>query len=273
MDPNSTDDWDVDILGVRVSAVNMDMALTRINNLVSKPGSSYVCVTGVHGIISSLDDQTTLQIHNDADMVTPDGMPTVWSGKQAGASWMSRVYGPDLLLAVCQQGLAKGWRHYFYGGGPDVANVLSASLRERFPSIKIVGYEEPPMSDFPPEEVAAVADRLKKSDVDIVWVGLSTPKQERVCASLAKVWPGPVFIGVGAAFDFHSGRMRQAPKRMQRLGLEWLFRLLTEPRRLWSRYFRIVPLFSWRILRNPPQLVRHPATSSPGETKRTPQSS
>ncbi len=121
------------------------------------------------------------------------------------------------------------------------------------------------MSDFPPEEVAQIAERLKALDVDIVWVGLSTPKQERVCASLARYWSGPVFIGVGAAFDFHSGQTRQAPKRMQKLGLEWLFRLLMEPRRLWSRYGRIVPLFSWRILRNPPQLVRRPAASLPGE--------
>lgn len=248
-------DWDVDILGVRVSAVNMGMALQRLDGLVNDASSSYVCVTGAHGIIESQDDEVLREIHNNAAMVTPDGMPTVWSGRWAGAHWMERVYGPDLLLAACEYGLSRGWRHFFYGGAPGVAERLAETLQQRFPSIDIVGSRTPPFRHFDEAYVRNEVGDLRRLSPDIVWIGLSTPKQEYLAAMLATHWCGPVFIGVGAAFDFHSGVKTQAPKFLQGLGLEWLFRLSQEPQRLGSRYARIIPRFLVGTTRHKPQVV------------------
>ena len=255
MTPRPDEDWDVDILGVRVSAINMDMALKRLEQLVADPHSSYVCITGVHGIIESQSDEALREIHNNAAMVTPDGMPTVWSGKRAGAKWMERVYGPDLLLAACQYGLSREWRHFFYGGAPGVAGKLTDSLRERFPTIDIVGNRTPPFRLFDEAFVQEEVDIVKHTSPDIVWIGLSTPKQEKLAVMLASSWRGPVFIGVGAAFDFHSESKPQAPKYLQRLGLEWLFRVSQEPRRLGPRYASTIPRFLVSTLSNKPQLV------------------
>lgn len=247
--------WDVDILGVRVSAVNMAMALQRLSNLVEEGTSNYVCVTGVHGVIESQGNAELLNIHNNASLVTPDGMPTVWSGKWAGAHWMSRVYGPDLLLAVCENGLQRGWCHYFYGGSPGVAETLAARLVARFPGLQVAGWESPPFRSLDDSDLEAVAQRLRPLEPDFVWIGLSTPKQEQVASQLSHIWPGPIFIGVGAAFDFHAGLKRQAPPVVQRLGLEWLFRMVTEPRRLARRYLSMVPRFLVAIVRRPPSLT------------------
>lgn len=249
------EDWDVDILGVRVSAFNMEMALQRLENLVARPTSSYVCVTGVHGIIEAQTDEALREIHNNSAMVTPDGMPTVWSGKWAGAHWMERVYGPDLLLAACEYGLSRGWRHFFYGGASGVAKQLSDSLKERFPSIDIVGSHTPPFRHFDAEFIQLEVLALRELDPDIVWIGLSTPKQERLAAMMSALWHGPVFVGVGAAFDFHSGHKKQAPPILRKCGLEWLFRVASEPRRLGPRYAKILPRFAlWNLMR-PPRLL------------------
>lgn len=248
--------WDVDILGVRVSAINMQEALSRLDRLVVAPDSSYVCVTGVHGIIESQTDQTLLEIHNEAAMVTPDGMPTVWSGWVAGARWMERVYGPDLLLAACDYGVARGWRHFLYGGGDGVAERLAGSLKERVPTVDIVGTRTPPFRDFDDDFVREEVADLQRIEADIVWIGLSTPKQEILASKMSDHWQGPVFIGVGAAFDFHSGTKAQAPKAMQKMGLEWLFRLAQEPQRLGPRYARMIPSFLARSVVRPPRLLR-----------------
>ena len=255
MKPQPDRDWDVDILGVRVSAVTMEMALNRLERLVTTPSSSYVCVRDAHGIIQSQGNEALRLIHNNAAMVTPDGMPIVWSGKWAGAHWMRRVYGPDLLLAACEYGLPRGWRHFLYGGGPGVAERLTASLRKRFPGIDIIGNRTPPFRQFDEGFVLEEVSNLKQMLPDIVWIGLSTPKQEKLASMLAALWHGPVFIGVGAAFDFHAGTKKQAPKLLQRSGLEWLFRLMQEPRRLGPRYASVIPRFFLQTARNKPRIV------------------
>jgi len=156
---------------------------------------------------------------------------------------VSRVYGPDLMLALCEESKEKGYRHFFYGGAEGVADELAASLTERYPGLQVAGTYSPPFRPLTEDEDQQVVDLINRSGADIVWVGLGTPKQDFWVADHVGRLEAPVLLAVGAAFDFHSGRKRQAPRWMQRAGLEWLFRLLTEPRRLWYRYLVLNPLF------------------------------
>ena len=154
---------------------------------------------------------------------------------------------PDLLLAACERSLTTGWKHYFFGGGPGVAELLAARLTEKFSGLVVAGFDTPPFRPLTPQEDQIAVERINRSGADIVWVGLSTPKQEFWMAEhLGKV-KAPVMIGVGAAFDFHAGLKKQAPCWMQRSGLEWFFRLATEPRRLWKRYLINNPLFAFLV--------------------------
>jgi N-acetylglucosaminyldiphosphoundecaprenol N-acetyl-beta-D-mannosaminyltransferase len=209
----------------------------------------YVCVTGVHGIMECRRDEELLRIHNAAGLVTPDGMPLVWLSRWQGFHRTSRVYGPDLMLACCAASHTAGSRHFLYGGGPGVVERLAERLRGRFAGLSIVGTYTPPFRGLTPGEDEEVIERINRSEADIVWVGLSTPKQERWMFAHRGRIKAPVMVGVGAAFDFHAGLKRQAPRWMQRSGLEWLFRLWSEPRRLWRRYLRNNPLFVWYVLR------------------------
>lgn len=246
---------DVDILDVRVSAVNMDMAVDRIRSWIDIGESQYVCVTGVHGVIESQDDEMLRGIHNKAGMVTPDGMPLVWCARSAGADWVERVYGPDLLLRVCEESVERGWSHFFYGAGPGVAERLAENLATKFPGLKVAGTYTPPFRDLTEEEKVETVELLNHSGADIVWVGLSTPKQERWMNEFRSKLTASTLVGVGAAFDIHAGELRQAPRWMQRSGLEWAFRLTMEPRRLWRRYFKANPRFVWSIVRRRPRLT------------------
>jgi N-acetylglucosaminyldiphosphoundecaprenol N-acetyl-beta-D-mannosaminyltransferase len=184
-------------------------------------------------------------------------MPLVWLGRAAVGPHVDRVYGPDLMLACCERSRALGYRHYFYGGAPGVADKLAARLSARFPGLVVCGTFSPPFGKLSPEEDEAIVRRINEAHADIVWVGLSTPKQERWMDQHRDRLDAPVLIGVGAAFDFHAGLKRQAPRWIQRSGLEWLFRLLTEPRRLWRRYLRNNPEFAWRLLLQSAGIVRY----------------
>lgn len=244
----------VDVLGVGVSAVNMDMAIAEISRWVATQEHHYVCVTGVHGVMESQRDPDLKQIHNDSGLTTPDGMPMVWAGRKAGASWMSRVYGPDLMLATLERAAREGWRSYLYGGNDGVPELLAQKLTERFPGLRIVGTYSPPFRPLTPEEDAAIVDTINASGAELVWVGLSTPKQERwMSAHIGRLSANALF-GVGAAFDFHAGLIPQAPAWMQQHGLEWFYRLTKEPKRLWRRYLRNNPSFVARIAVRPPRL-------------------
>jgi len=233
----------VNILGVEVSAIGMTETLDTISEWIEDREPRYVCVTGVHGVMESCRDLELRQIHNEAGLVTPDGMPLVWLSRWQGHRNVTRVYGPDLMLAACRAFSGRACRHFFYGGAPGVAEKLAANLRSQIPSLVVAGTYCPPFRDLTDDELADVRNRIKQSRADIVWVGISTPRQERWMASQVGRIDAPVLVGVGAAFDFHAGVKRQAPSWMQRSGLEWLFRLATEPRRLWRRYFRNNPLF------------------------------
>lgn len=226
----------------------MAQALETIDGWISQRNQQYVCVRDVHGVMESQRDEKLRQIHNQAGLITPDGMPLVWLSRLKGFQWVERVYGPDLMLAVCQQSVVKGYRHYFYGGAEGVPELLARRLREQFSGLQIGGWYSPPFRALTKEEDERVIRTINDTKPDIVWVGLSTPKQEYWMYQHLHRISAPVMVGVGAAFDFHAGLKKQAPRWMQRSGLEWFFRLITEPRRLWRRYLINNSWFLWVIL-------------------------
>ena len=205
--------------------------------------SHYICVTSVHGVILAKDDASFAEILNSADIATPDGMPVVWALRSFGSVGQQRVYGPTLMLHLCRSAAEHGHRIYLYGGRPEVLPLLEERLLRHFPTLRIVGRYSPPFRALTGEEDQQVQEAIRHSAADLVFVGISTPKQERWMFEHRRAFPGVTLIGVGAAFDFHAGCTPQAPQWMQRLGLEWFFRFKTEPRRLWRRYLLLTPRF------------------------------
>ena len=240
-----------------MSILNIPDAVRRILAAVDAGDRGYICVTGMHGIMEARDDWKLQKILNDAFLCTPDGMPTVWLGKARGHHRMDRVYGPDLMLAVQEATRTLPVRHFFYGGAEGVAEDLRGKMEKRFPGLRISGTYCPPFRSLTEAEREELRTRVVEAEADVFWVGLSTPKQERFMAEFLPLLPAKVMLGVGAAFDFHTGRARQAPRWMQRAGLEWFFRLITEPRRLWKRYLIQVPRFAALVAMDRFGLVSH----------------
>ncbi len=237
----------VDILGIPIAAINLNEAVEIVDSLVRNGERAFVTVTGVHGIMESQYDVEVKRAHRMAAMCVPDGMPTVWIGKLYGHRSMDRVYGPDLMLAIMERSLEKGYRHFLFGGKPGVPELLRDRLKARFPGLAIVGTMSPPFRPMTEHEEKSFSSLLDAVSPDILWVGLSTPKQERWMAQHCAKMNTKVMIGVGAAFDFHAGLVRQAPRWVQRIGMEWFFRLCIEPRRLWRRYVRNNPRFIIKV--------------------------
>jgi N-acetylglucosaminyldiphosphoundecaprenol N-acetyl-beta-D-mannosaminyltransferase len=236
------------ILGVGVSATNMEMALCTIEEWIVRRECHYVCATGVHGVMESWRDDDLRRIHNAAGLVVADGVPLVWVSRIMGVREADHVRGSDLMLKMCERSAKRGYRQFFYGGAPGVAEKLANRLQGRFPSLQVTGVYSPPFRSLTSEEDSAVVDCINSTKPDIVWVGISTPKQERWMSEHWRRLEAPVLIGVGAAFDFHAGLKKQAPRWMQKSGLEWLFRLASEPTRLWRRYLVNNPTFLWLVL-------------------------
>lgn len=230
------------VLGVRVDATSYEDATERILGWASRGEGRYVCITSVHGVISSNQDSSFASIQNEADLATPDGMPLVWALRRLGIPRASRVYGPTLTLHICKEAADHGVPIGLFGGTPESLDDFAAFLARTFPGLNIACRIAPPFRPISTEEDEAYTRHIVDSGVRILLVGLGCPKQERWMASHKNHVPA-VMVGVGAAFDFHSGRVRQAPVWMQRSGLEWFFRLLMEPKRLWGRYSTIVPRF------------------------------
>jgi N-acetylglucosaminyldiphosphoundecaprenol N-acetyl-beta-D-mannosaminyltransferase len=245
-----------DVLGVKISSLTPALALDQIACWIAEGAREYVCVTGVHGVVESQRDPAVRDIHNRAGMVTPDGMPMVWASHWAGATWVRRVYGPDLMLAVSERAAERGWSSYFYGGADGIAPRVADVLSRRFPGLRVAGTHTPPFRPMTEEEDRSVVDAINTAAPDIVWVGLSTPKQERWMALHRGALQAPVLIGVGAAFDFHTGAIRQAPRWLQSAGLEWAYRVAVEPRRLWRRYLLGNSRFIWELARRLPDRPR-----------------
>jgi len=236
-----------DVLGIGVSAVNMKDAVRHCQRLLKTGGKGYVCLTGVHGVMEAQRDPELRRILNRSFLCLPDGMPTVWVGHLRGLGRMRRVYGPDFMLAMCRAGRASGLRHFLYGGNPGVAERLRQQLQLHIPGIRIVGTYTPPFRPLTLSEEQQMLALVNKARPDIVWVGISTPKQERFMAEYIERIDARLIIGVGAAFDFCAGLKRDAPEWMKRSGLQWLHRLMMEPRRLGRRYLRNNPAFLWNI--------------------------
>ena len=237
----------VNILGVGISTINLPSALAAIAEAVRARRKGYICVTGVHGVMEAQADTAFRKILNEAFLCTPDGMPMVWAGKLRGHSRMSRVYGPDLMLDVCAWSEKNSCRHFFLGGTPGTTEALRDKLTARFPGLQVAGRYTPPFRALNAEEQNQLREMVRAARSDILWVGLSTPKQEKFMAEFLPRLDVTLMIGVGAAFDFLSGRVKQAPRWMQRSGLEWCYRLSREPRRLARRYLRNNPLFAVKI--------------------------
>jgi N-acetylglucosaminyldiphosphoundecaprenol N-acetyl-beta-D-mannosaminyltransferase len=236
------------LLGVRVHAVQIPDAVTQMERWIQeREGCHYVAVTGMHGVMEAQQDHGFKQILNSADLVVSDGMPLVWAGRRLGFPMKRRVYGPELMLTFCQATAHKHRRHFFYGGAANVPSELERSLRESCPGITVVGTYSPPFRALTAEEDREIVARINDAAPDVLWVGLSTPKQERWMYEHRDKLRVPVLIGVGAAFDLNSGRLRQAPAWMRENGLEWFFRLLMEPRRLWRRYLVYGSKFAWNV--------------------------
>lgn len=238
----------VNVLGVGISVLNLRTALDAITDAVRERRKGYICVTGVHGVMEAQADAEFRRILNGAFLCTPDGMPMVWAGKLDSHAEMRRVYGPDLMLDVCAWSETSGCKHFFYGGAEGVAQLLANRLQEKYPKLQVVGTYTPPFRKLNPAEEAQLQEQIRALRPDILWVGLSTPKQEKFMAEYLPKLDVTLMVGVGAAFDFHAGRVKQAPKWMQQCGLEWFFRLCSEPRRLWKRYLRNNPVFIWKFL-------------------------
>jgi len=234
----------VEILGVRVSAVDLVTATDMIEGWIKRRERRYVCVTGAHGVMEARGNPQLRDIHNAAGLVTPDGMPLVWVARLLGWKVIRRVYGPDLMRRLTGVSARRGYRQFYYGGAPGVAEKLRAALTAANPGLVVCGTFCPPFRPLGAEEDQSVVDTINAARPDILWLGLSTPKQERWMAEHLGRIEASVMIGVGAAFDFLAGVKPQAPVWMQRNGLEWVFRLCCEPRRLWRRYAYIVPSFA-----------------------------
>jgi N-acetylglucosaminyldiphosphoundecaprenol N-acetyl-beta-D-mannosaminyltransferase len=235
----------VNILGVGISAISMRDAIWHCDELLRKGSQAYVCVTGVHGIMEAQTDERFREVLNSSFLTTPDGMPTVWIGRWHGFAGMTRVYGPDFMIELCKLSVERGYKHFLYGGNPGTAEKLKDRLQASVPGLQITGTFTPPFRPLNPDEEAELQRLLHEAQADILWCGLSTPKQERFMAQYCGKLPVKLMVGVGAAFDINSGSLRDAPTWMKNAGLQWLYRLIKEPRRLAARYVKNNPKFLW----------------------------
>jgi N-acetylglucosaminyldiphosphoundecaprenol N-acetyl-beta-D-mannosaminyltransferase len=235
------------VTGVRVDAVTMQEAISRLKWWIGDGRQSeYVAVTGMHGISEALKDPNFREILKQAGLVVPDGMPLVWLARWHTRPLRRRVTGSELMETFCRETGSK-YRHFFYGGAPGVAEGLARVLQERY-GIVVAGVYAPPFRPLTQNEERELEEAVKAAAPDILWVGLSTPKQERWMHAHRNTLRVPVMLGVGAAFDMNSGKLKRAPLWMQCAGLEWFYRLAVEPRRLWRRYLIAIPSAVCRVI-------------------------
>lgn len=236
------------VLGAGVHAVNMQSAAEYLEACVASGLKGYVCVTGVHGVTESVRSSRFRAALDNALLVVPDGMPTVWVGRSQRHLSMQRVFGPDLMLELCARSLKNGYTHFFYGGKAGIAEELKRNFETWYPGIRILGALTPPFRSLTHKEEAELSAHVGKLKPDILWVGLSTPKQEMFMVEAIEHLDCKLMIGVGAAFDFHTGRIKDAPTWIKEAGLQWFHRLCQEPRRLWKRYLINNAVFVWHLI-------------------------
>jgi N-acetylglucosaminyldiphosphoundecaprenol N-acetyl-beta-D-mannosaminyltransferase len=243
---------DTHIIGMKVSRTSYRQAAEAIRNWAQQGASKYVCIASVNNVMEAYDSRAFQSVMNGAALVTPDGMPVVWGLRLLGRKNASRVYGPDLTPVLLEMAQESGLPVGFYGGSEAVLKRLLEVVSKRFPKLNVAYSFSPPFRPLTPEEDAQVTAAINASGARVLFIGLNTPKQDYWMAA-HQGHVRAVMVGVGAAFDFLAGSKPQAPRWMMPLGLEWLFRLATEPRRLWKRYLkhnpRFVVLLAWQLLR------------------------
>jgi N-acetylglucosaminyldiphosphoundecaprenol N-acetyl-beta-D-mannosaminyltransferase len=240
----------VEILGVPLALTDYERTIEWMDATIATGQRGYICVAAVHTVMACQDDPELRAAVLGSDLTVPDGQPLVWAMNALGHHLSSRVYGPDLMARYCERAALTGARMFLYGGRNQGALVqLALNLRTRYPGLNIVGGYTPPFRALTGEEEDFVLDEINRSQADVVWVGIGVPKQEKWMAAMRPRLKAPVLVGVGAAFDFHAGLVPQAPSWMQSVGLEWAYRLLQEPGRLWKRYLRYNPRFVVGFLR------------------------
>jgi N-acetylglucosaminyldiphosphoundecaprenol N-acetyl-beta-D-mannosaminyltransferase len=252
----------VGVVGTSLAVTDYEETMEWMDGVIARRERVCLTAAAVHLVMVAEEDAETRSAVGQA-LAVPDGQPLVWAMKALGHPTASRVYGPELMARYCDRSAGTGVRMFLYGGRNQGALVeLALQLRRRYPGLKIVGGYSPPFRPLTDEEETWIAREINRSGADIVWVGTGQPKQEKWMAVMRDRLEAPVLVGIGAAFDFHAGLVPQAPSWVQNVGMEWLFRLAHEPRRLWRRYARYNPLFVYGFLR---QYLRHrrpPAGSS-----------
>lgn len=238
----------VNILGVGVSALDLRDAVNTVTSFLKTENSGYICVTDMHAIMEAQADSDFRNIQNNSLLTAPDGSPTVWIGRINGYKNMKQVRGADFMLQVCEASVKAGIRHFLYGGRPGVAERLRDVLVDRYPGLQIVGTYTPPFRPLNSQEETELKTKLLESRADILWCGIGCPKQERFMAKYTGVLPVKLMVGVGAAFDFNAGLIKDSPLWVRKCGLQWAHRLVQEPRRLWKRYLLNIPRFVWLYL-------------------------
>jgi N-acetylglucosaminyldiphosphoundecaprenol N-acetyl-beta-D-mannosaminyltransferase len=235
------------VLNVAIAALDMEEAIRRIAAELKAHRKGYICMAGVHGIMETRRDPVLATIFARSRVTLPDGMPTVWIGRWQGHKQMQRVAGPDLMLEVFRRAEFASYTHFFYGGEPGVAEQLRKRFMCQFPWAQVVGTYTPPFRDLTREEERHLIEKIRKLRPDMIWVGISTPKQERFMYRYLPVLDTTLMFGVGAAYDFHTGRIKDSPQWVKTIGMQWFHRLLQDPRRLWKRYLRNNSAFLWQI--------------------------
>lgn len=249
----------VNVLGVAIHPLDMESATATIQSSLLCRVKGYICLVGVHGVMEAQHNPELRAVFANALLVSPDGMPTVWMGRLQGFKQIQRVSGPDMMIEVMRRPEFAGYTHFLCGGDYGVAEDLSVHLSARFPAVQIVGTYTPPFRPMLPDEEAELQELVHVTRPDIVWVGLSTPKQDLFMAQYLPLLDTTLMIGVGAAFLFHTGRIHDSPQWVKRAGLQWLHRLIQEPTRLWKRYLFANSRFIAKILLQLTGLKRYPA--------------
>ena len=251
------------VLGIQVEALDMERTVERVHEALRERKKGYVCMVNVHGVMEAQRNPRIAAAYADAMITVPDGAPTVWVGRLQGFHWMKRVAGPDLMLEVFQRKQFRSCTHFLLGGKECVAEELSAKLRQRFPLTRIVGTYTPPFRSLSQSEEEALVAEICELKPDIIWVGISTPKQEDFMRRYLPKFDTVLMFGVGAAFDFHTGRIKDCPEWIKRAGLQWIHRLMQDPQHLWWRYLRNNPAFLWQIILQMTGLRKYPASRAP----------
>jgi N-acetylglucosaminyldiphosphoundecaprenol N-acetyl-beta-D-mannosaminyltransferase len=233
-----------EILGIPIAMTDYAEAMDVMDGMVARREPGYVCAVAVHAVMVSQHDDEMREAVTGSTLTVPDGMPLVWAANLLGADLRNRVYGPELMERYCARCAERGHRVWLYGGRDQGSLMqLALNLRRRHPGIEIVGGYSPPFRPLTGEEEDAIVEQINGANADVVWVGVGVPKQEKWMAHMRSRLEAPVLCGVGAAFDFHAGRISQAPPWMQQRGLEWIYRIAQEPRRLLPRYLSYNPAF------------------------------